>query len=117
MKTYFELHITFTHRRQADAEAVVAGPMNWRFSAIAGDANLGPGVKLYATKQLSTRRYSRSGAVAELKAAALRLNMLMLETTGVEPDIKRLKVEEVLFDTKSAQMRGDCGGACPECTT
>lgn len=110
-KTYYECHVTFTAepdnpRGVHPFKAIVEG-MGWVFSSIAGDANLGPGRKLYATKQLNARVGDEGARKTVLNTGAA------LRDAGAK--VLREKVEVVIFDTRSSKVQActDCA-ACQE---
>lgn len=116
MTSYYELHVTM----QAEEDGRLTSGMRsrvraeverlgWRFSAIDGDANLGDGVKLYATRQLSARRYTDESCIELLHETA----RILAKLPGVT--VVRRKVERVIYDDRSSKVRAACDGACPEC--
>lgn len=103
MTTYYECHVTMTGDRETlkfETER-----LGWKFSAIDGDANLGDGVKLYATRQYNAKRDQDEMVEVLLQAARY------LKTCGAT--ILRRKVEVVLFDDRSSKVR--CDNICDEC--
>lgn len=103
-KSYYEAHVTMTGDREKLRRST--REIGWKFSAIDGDANLGDGVKLYATIQMNTKVGSNR-AIARLKTAAK-----FLEDEGAK--ILRRKIEIVIYDDRSSLVR-PCDGACVEC--
>lgn len=107
-KTYYEAHVTFRSgddfRSEPRLQRIVEG-RKWKFSAISGDANLGPGRKLYATRQFPTR-VGTERVIRELHCVADALAQ-----AGAE--VLRRKVEEVIFDDRSEKVQ--CLGGCQEC--
>lgn len=102
MTQYYECHVTMLGNREV-LKRITEG-MGWVFSSIENDANLGDGVKMYATKQLNKRVHD-SGAVEILQDAANSLR-----SCGAE--VLREKVEVVIFDTRSSKVR-----ACTDCAS
>lgn len=99
-KTYYEAHVTMTGDKNALKRATE--DCGWRFSAIDGDANLGDGVKLYATTQMN----SKIG-----DAAAIKKMSVMAETLRASgANVIREKVEVVIYDTRSSKVN-----ACDDC--
>lgn len=94
MKQYYECHITMDpedksrHFMQDAVEST-----GWSFSAIAGDPDLGPGLKCYATRQFN-RKYELSDIIFELNAVAEKLNY----TSGIR--VLRRKIEIVVHDNR-----------------
>lgn len=105
MTTYYEAHITMTGDRIALEAATKA--VGWRFSAIDGDANLGDGVKLYATRQMN----SRLGDDKDIEGLSLVADIMR----AAGADVLREKVEVVIYDTRSSKVQPceDCA-ACQE---
>jgi hypothetical protein len=115
MNHYYELHVTmqakdgFSLLLTRDRIRTAVEECGWKFSAIDGDANLGDGVKFYATRQFSARRWTDENCVAALKETAFVLS----HVPGV--NVVRRKVERVIYDDRSSKVRAACDGACPEC--
>lgn len=108
-KQYYETHVTmeepfgsFEHR----VAEKITRERNWKFSMIAGDINLGDGVKLYATRQYNAR-LGDSTVIGYLNTMADTL-----EANGIK--VVRRKVERVLYDDRSALVK-PCDGGCVEC--
>ena len=106
MKTYYECHITMMGDIKVAKE--ICEDLKWKFSAIDGDANLGNGVKLYATRQLNSRLFV-DDVVSQLLKTADKFTKNGL-------NVIRRKVETVLYDDRSSLVR-PCDGSCPECIT
>jgi hypothetical protein len=102
MKTYYECHITMLGDPEVLKPAVIG--IGWTYSAIDNDANLGPGMKQYATKQINTKIGLEATIKTVLNAGA------DMRDRGAE--VLREKVEEVLFDTRSSKVR-----ACDDCAS
>lgn len=108
MKKYYEAHITFTAgtgELETLKESVLG--MKWKFSMIDGDANLGAGRKLYATRQYNYTKNDEQDLIARLLESASSL-----ETLGAE--ILRRKIEVVIYDDRSSLVK-PCDGGCVEC--
>jgi hypothetical protein len=103
-KTYYEAHVTMLG--QPNDLAPIVRETGWRFSAIDGDANLGDGVKCYATRQFNSR-IPQDEMVRILHATADDL-----VEKGAQ--VLRRKVEIVIYDDRSALVR-PCSGGCVEC--
>ena len=101
-KSYYEAHVTMTGDRST-LKAATEG-VGWRFSAIDGDANLGDGLKLYATRQMNSK-IGDDAAISILSEAAN-----FLSSSGAT--ILREKVEVVIYDTRSSKVR-----ACDDCAS
>jgi len=102
MTQYYECHVTMLGNKEVLKR--ITENIGWVFSSIENDANLGEGVKMYATKQLNKRVQDR-GAVQILQDAAQ-----LLRDWGA--DVLREKVEVVIFDTRSSKVR-----ACTDCAS
>lgn len=92
-KPYYELHITMScgDSNERNNVALQAEAIGWKFSAIDGDPNLGPGIKLYATAHRNGR--TPVDVVREdLEDAANKLG-----EAGIS--VIRRKIEMVLFDS------------------
>lgn len=107
MTQYYEMHVTFTgpsdeirHYRK------LVESSKWRYSSIDGDANLGDGVKRYATRQMNART-----PVSEVTQLVKDM-AAHLEKHGAI--ILRRKVEKVIYDDRSSLVR-PCDGT--ECAT
>lgn len=105
MKQYYEAHVTMLG--DPDELASIVEDIGWKFSAIDGDADLGDGVKCYATRQFNARKGEQNTVAALLEAA------IHLQNLGAT--VLRRKVELVVFDDRSKEAREQCDGACPEC--
>lgn len=92
IKQYYEAHVTMLGEPESIRPFVEQ--TKWKFSAIAGDANLGDGVKCYATRQMNTK-IGNDEALKSLHGTAD-----WLEAHGVE--VIRRKIEIVIFDDRSA---------------
>jgi hypothetical protein len=99
-KTYYECHVTMLGDPKTLRAATQA--LGWTYSAIDNDANLGPGMKQYATRQLNSK-VGLEAAIKQVTDVANSLRMLNAE-------VLREKVEEVLFDTRSSKV-----AACTDC--
>jgi hypothetical protein len=104
---YYEAHITMSGDSADYVETYVKN-RKWKFSKIDGDANLGTGVKCYATKQYNGNK-DRDEILADLHLTA---NVLSQHCT-----ILRRKIELVIYDDRSNTVRFNCDGSCPECNT
>jgi hypothetical protein len=115
-KRYFEAHVTFTagdNSRTTDPTywaRFLVERNKWKFSQISGDANLGPGAKMYATRQMN-ERIGVDEAIKQLEAMATILDKSP-ETDTYK--VLRKKIELVLFDDRSDLVPA-CNGACYEC--
>lgn len=109
MKNYYEAHVTMEELygsfNQQIAEKITR-ERNWKFSMIAGDINLGDGVKLYATRQYNAR-LGDERVVGYLNEMAD-----ILSANGVK--VVRRKVERVIYDDRSSLVQ-PCTGGCIEC--
>ena len=86
-KSYYEVHITLLGPPSDLKRKVEA--LNWTFSSINGDPNLGTGIKCYATRQYNIK--------LPLPAIIAKLE----ETTANFPasQVLRKKVELVVYDS------------------
>lgn len=105
MKQYYEAHITMLGNPLILAPIVAK--TGWKFSAIDGDINLGVGIKCYATRQFNLR-VGEDTAIKLLHETANQLYKL-----GAE--ILRRKIELVIFDDRSKEVKENCNGNCLEC--
>lgn len=105
-RDYYECHITMepepdqiqTLKRDIESSG-------WKFSQIAGDINLGDGVKAYATKQLNSRKFNQTKAVNYM--------LLFASMLGAHVKVVRRKVELVIYDDRSSKVNcltEDCAG-------
>lgn len=107
-KTYYECHVTLLAGSSAGRNRLeeITKKEGWKFSAIDGDINLGPGTKFYATRQFNAR-------LEEGEVIGYLNNMAdVLEKWGAE--ILRRKVERVIYDDRSSLVK-PCTGGCVEC--
>lgn len=103
---YYECHITIKEKDNREFIKRFVKNQKWKFSAIEGDPNLGPGIKVYATRQFN-HKYSQIEIIDNLNTVAD-----LLESIGIE--ILRRKVELVIFDDRSSKVDA-CNGGCVEC--
>lgn len=102
MTQYYEAHITMVGDPKEIKPIVEA--INWRFSCIDGDINLGEGVKCYATTQANIR----VGDDNMIK----RLNDVADAFVAMHLNVLRRKVEVVIYDDRSSKV-----GVCDDCAT
>lgn len=95
MKEYYECHITMDSELHSKnyIQNCVENLLGWKYSAINGDPDLGPGMKCYATKQFNAKHPPEDIVKWLDKAAAILY----------DSDIKilRRKVEMVIHDNRS----------------
>lgn len=103
-KEYYECHVTMVSNHPAKVRAIVTA-LKWRFSMIDGDANLGDGVKMYATRQVNAK-VPRDKVLADLHR--------MAEALAVVPyiEVVRRKVETVWYDDRIDKVCTDNCAAC-----
>lgn len=102
--SYYECHLTIEPgERDLEYDIVTSG---WKFSSIDGDPVDGRGVRSYAT------RHYKSSLPVEVPMERMHLLANQLEAIGHR--VTRRKVEQVVYDTRSAKVR-PCDGGCPEC--
>jgi hypothetical protein len=101
---YYEAHVTFTGPRVFED---LVKHHNWRYSAIDGDANLGDGVKQYATRQYNSRL--EVGEIIHLLDEMAKI----LSDNGAS--VVRVKLEAVLYDSRSSLVRPCDGSECATC--
>ena len=90
MKPYYECHVTFLVDSPEPPSNI---PRGWKFTGrIAGDPDLGEGVRAYLTRHLP-QSVGIPQAVNQLEMAASRLRFLGYK-------VLRLKVELVLHDSR-----------------
>jgi len=105
-KRYYEAHVTMLGM-PGEGRTLVER-IRWKYSCIDGDANLGDGVKCYATRQFK-------GTLTEQQVVGLLNDAANLLAEHGHKVIRR-KVEVVIFDDRSEAVQ-PCDGACPECHT
>lgn len=106
MKRYYEMHVTFTGQDREVFRDLVQRS-KWRYSAIDGDANLGDGVKQYATRQMNART-----SVGE---ATLLVKDMASHLARHGAIILRRKVELVIYDDRSSLVQPCDGTECATC--
>jgi hypothetical protein len=105
MKEYFEAHVTMEDNYYCDRYAIknYVEFSRWKFSAIDGDINMGPGTKFYATRQFNLK-IGKDEAIRKLHEMAKRLREF-------GANVVREKIEQVIYDNR----KGKCDGNCFEC--
>lgn len=109
-KTYYEAHITFleAEKPNENVKELIQG-YSWKYSMISGDANLGDGIKHYATRQFPSH-YTEEKMLEELDLVSGYLEKR-------DHKILRKKIEKVIHDSKSSLVKVKCTGACKECVS
>lgn len=109
---YYESHLTLNTFNPLYPESILKELIeanNWRYSKIDGDINLGSGVKAYATRQFNAR--------LNIEIILQELHSLANKLKDFGWTILRRKVELVMYDDRSSQVRVMCQGNCPECNS
>jgi len=95
MKEYYEVHITMDPEDKDRIYCTKAVESHgWTFSAIAGDPDLGPGLKCYATKQFN-KKHSVIDLASQMNTVAKSLK------DDYNMKVLRRKIEVVVHDDRS----------------
>ena len=110
MTTYYEARITFIPTTQSREFAkLCVETFGWKFSNITGDITLGDDPKYYATHHYNSRK-PKSDILADLKITGEALSDLGFT-------VQRLKLEHVIFDTRSSKVCLDNCTPCQEASS
>lgn len=96
MKEYYECHITMLGNPEQIKR--YAEGVNWIFSKIDGDPNLGEGVKCYATRQYNINR-TIEDIILELDSVSILIRQ------AAKAIILRKKIEKVIYDERIKQTK------------
>lgn len=106
MTSYYEAHVTMEFAGVLDMAKADVEKLGWKFSCIDGDAVLGPGSKIYATRIFK-----------EAIGGARVMDALVSCAEALAPKYKvvRRKIELVIFDDRSTKTSALCEENCAVC--